>query len=220
MAKRVLLVAIIVAAILVVAAPAMAFNGYRSDYTVSTACQVCHDGIPGIPAVYGAWSETKHAESNADGQSGRLPYGSSCAGCHTANFDPSKVVPTPTATRQHRRGHLGGGQRAAVRRDHRRRRFVRGRRRLLIVPLQPGRRSQRHSGESEQPGQRGHLRSVSLAVLVHRGHLRRRARALRHASTVPEARSPTRSPRRFCSRSTRSASRRWATRPTAGPRRR
>ena len=28
----------------------------------------------------------------------RLPYGSVCQGCHTSNFDPAKVVPTPTAT--------------------------------------------------------------------------------------------------------------------------
>src|SRR5450759_3293077 len=52
MAKRVLLVAIIVAAILVVAAPAMAFNGYRGDYTTSAACQSCHSGTAGIPSVY------------------------------------------------------------------------------------------------------------------------------------------------------------------------
>ena len=99
MAKRVLLVVMIVAAILVVAAPAMAFNGYRADYDLSTTCAMCHtDGAGTAPAVYGTWSETKHAESNADGQSARLPDGSSCAGCHTANYDPSKVVPTPTVT--------------------------------------------------------------------------------------------------------------------------
>jgi hypothetical protein len=93
MAKRVLLVAIIVAAILVVAAPALAFNGYRADYQVSTICtEACHS------AVGTTWTETKHGDSNADGQSKRLPYGSSCAGCHTSNYDPSKVVPTPVAT--------------------------------------------------------------------------------------------------------------------------
>jgi hypothetical protein len=42
------------------------------------------------------WSETKHSEEGT--QANRLPYGSVCAGCHTSNFDPSKVVPTPTAT--------------------------------------------------------------------------------------------------------------------------
>jgi len=98
MAKRVLLVAIIVAAILVVAAPAMAFNGYRGDYTLTTFCAVCHtDGTVG-PAVYDKWSASAHAVAGADGQATRLPYGSSCAGCHTSNYAPGKVVPVATAT--------------------------------------------------------------------------------------------------------------------------
>ncbi len=100
MAKRVLLAAIIVAAILVVAAPAMAFNGYRGDYTTSDYCSICHKaGQPGgAPKVYDGWLETRHAEAGADDQATRLPYGSSCAGCHVSNYAPSKVVPTPTAT--------------------------------------------------------------------------------------------------------------------------
>jgi Cytochrome c552/Cytochrome c554 and c-prime len=99
MAKRVLLVAIIVAAILVVAAPAMAFNGYRGDYDPSSLCAVCHTDTPGIPQVYTAWSQTAHGvDSEAVSASQSLPNGSVCAGCHTANLDPSKVVPTPTAT--------------------------------------------------------------------------------------------------------------------------
>lgn len=97
MAKRVLLVAIIVAAILVVAAPALAFNGYRADFSVSSECAVCHTDTPGIPQVYSKWAETKHAEGDAYNQHTRLPN-SMCAGCHTANHDPSKVIPTPTAT--------------------------------------------------------------------------------------------------------------------------
>jgi len=97
--RRVTIVTLVVVACLVVAVPAMAFNGMRSDYTTSTTCKVCHDGsFPSVPVVYGAWAETKHAEANGDDQSERLPYGSVCAGCHTANYDPSKVVPTPTAT--------------------------------------------------------------------------------------------------------------------------
>lgn len=98
MAKRVLLVAIIVAAILVVAAPAMAFNGYRGDYTLTPFCAVCHtDGTVG-PAVYDKWSQTAHAVAGVDDQATRLPYGSSCAGCHTSNYAPGKVVPVATAT--------------------------------------------------------------------------------------------------------------------------
>jgi hypothetical protein len=98
MFKRVTIVALVVAAFLVLAVPAMAFNGYRGDYTTTEACQTCHDGIAGIPAVYDEWTDTKHAVAGADDQALRLPYGSVCQGCHTSNFDPAKVIPTPTAT--------------------------------------------------------------------------------------------------------------------------
>ncbi len=81
-----------------VAAPALAFNGARADYTPSDTCKGCHQNMASIPAVYDMWAETKHAEANADDQSTRLPYGSVCGGCHTGNYAPGKVVPTPTAT--------------------------------------------------------------------------------------------------------------------------
>ncbi len=55
MAKRVLLVAMIVAAILVVAAPALAFNGYRSDYTTAAECTGCH------PDKHAEWMTTAHS---------------------------------------------------------------------------------------------------------------------------------------------------------------
>jgi len=93
--KRLLIVVAVVTALLVLAAPAMAFNGYRGDYTTSDVCQGCHSGVG---SVHEQWAETKHAEAGADDQALRLPYGSVCQGCHTSNFDPSKVVPTPTAT--------------------------------------------------------------------------------------------------------------------------
>jgi hypothetical protein len=97
--KRVTIVALVVAAFLVLAVPAMAWNGYRQDYTTSNACQTCHSGIAGIPVVYPQWAGTKHAvDAEADSAAKSLPYGSVCAGCHTANYAPSKVVPTPTAT--------------------------------------------------------------------------------------------------------------------------
>jgi hypothetical protein len=99
MTKRLLVVAGVALALLVLAAPAMAFNGLRPDYTTSNACQPCHSGqFAGVPAVYSEWVETKHAEAGAGDQALRLPYGSVCQGCHTSNFDPAKVVPTPTAT--------------------------------------------------------------------------------------------------------------------------
>ncbi len=99
MFKRVTIVALVVAAFLVLAVPALAFNGYRGDYTTSDYCSICHsEASPGgfAPAVYERWQATGHA--NAGGRANRLPYGSSCGGCHSSNFDPSKIVPTPTAT--------------------------------------------------------------------------------------------------------------------------
>jgi hypothetical protein len=96
MFKRVTIVALVVAAFLVLAVPALAWNGLREDYTTTAACQTCHSGTANISNVYHRWSETGHA--NAGGRANRLPYGSSCGGCHSSNFDPSKIVPTPTAT--------------------------------------------------------------------------------------------------------------------------
>jgi hypothetical protein len=99
MFKRVTIVALVVAAFLLLAVPALAFNGFRGDYTTSNACQSCHSGqFAGVPAVYNEWIDTKHAVAGNDEQALRLPYGSVCQGCHTSNFDPAKVVPTPTAT--------------------------------------------------------------------------------------------------------------------------
>ena len=47
MFKRVTIVALVVAAfVLVMAVPAMAFNGLRGDYTTSNACAVCRSGSP------------------------------------------------------------------------------------------------------------------------------------------------------------------------------
>ena len=99
MFKRVTIVALVVAAFLVLAVPALAFNGMRGDYTTTEACQTCHSGIAGIPVVYPQWSLTKHAiDEEADSAAKSLPTGSVCAGCHTANYSPAKVIPTPTAT--------------------------------------------------------------------------------------------------------------------------
>ena len=192
MFKRVTIVALVVAAfLLMVAVPAMALNGYRGDYTTTGACEVCHNGIAGIPAVYGDWVQTKHAVAGADGQALRLPYGSSCAGCHTSNFDPSKVIPTPTAT-----ATTGVVSWAAANgiptelSDRRIRGIVRELRRLLVVPLRRQRRRrsccgrrrpERHCahGADGQPGQRRHLRPVPFAVLVHGEHLHRGADPVR-----------------------------------------
>ncbi len=101
MVKRIAVSAIVLAAFLILAVPAFAFNGYRGDYTTSAACAVCHQsGQPAnAPKVYNDWAATKHgtdAEGVSAGQS--YPNGSTCGGCHTSNYAPSKAVPTPVAT--------------------------------------------------------------------------------------------------------------------------
>jgi hypothetical protein len=100
MTKRLFFVVIVVAAFLVLAVPAFAWNGYRADFTLSSYCAICHsDGSPGgAPHVYDQWAETKHANSNGIGQATRPPTGTSCAGCHTSNYDPTKASPSPSAT--------------------------------------------------------------------------------------------------------------------------
>ncbi len=100
MVKRIAVLAIVLAAFLIVAVPALAFNGARADYTTSAACAVCHTaGQPaGAPKVYNEWAGTGHANSITASQNTSIPTGSVCAGCHVGNYDPTKVVPTPTAT--------------------------------------------------------------------------------------------------------------------------
>jgi len=102
MFKRVTIVALVVAAfVLVMAVPAMAFNGYRADYTVTSACAGCHGETPflGAPVIVPEWAETGHGENEAyEEVKDRAVNGSVCQGCHTSNFDPAKALPTPTAT--------------------------------------------------------------------------------------------------------------------------
>jgi hypothetical protein len=101
MVKRFAVLAIVLAAFLILAVPAFAANGYRADYTTSDACQTCHQaGQPlDAPKVYNDWAATKHGtDSEAVSAAKSLPYGSVCAGCHTANYDPTKVTPSPSGT--------------------------------------------------------------------------------------------------------------------------
>jgi len=85
MVKRLLLVAIVVAAILVVAAPALAFSGYRADWTTAAQCQVCH------PDKHAEWMTTAHSSAEANHEP--ITDGARCAGCHSGNYDPQKAVP-------------------------------------------------------------------------------------------------------------------------------
>ena len=50
MVKRFVFLGIVLAAILVVAAPALAWNGAREDYTPSDTCKGCHHGHGVHPA--------------------------------------------------------------------------------------------------------------------------------------------------------------------------
>lgn len=102
--RRVLIVAAVVTAVLVLAAPALAFDGFRSTYTSATAtCIMCHSAGTSPIAVYNGWASTKHADSGLD--AGGVPVtanaepianGPRCAGCHSGNYDPSKASPIPT----------------------------------------------------------------------------------------------------------------------------
>ena len=103
MVKRITLLVVVLAALLLLAVPAFAAtnNGYRADYTTSDACQTCHQaGQPAnAPKVYNGWATTKHGtDEEAASAAKSLPYGSVCAGCHTANYAPAKVTPVATAT--------------------------------------------------------------------------------------------------------------------------
>jgi hypothetical protein len=97
MVKRLMIVAIVLAAILVLAAPALAFDGYRATYTNSTVCQGCHNGTSGPLGVFTGWQTTKHADvgNPAFFQANALPIeeGPGCAGCHSGNYSPVKATP-------------------------------------------------------------------------------------------------------------------------------
>jgi hypothetical protein len=95
MFKRVTIVALVVAAFLVLAVPALAFNGFRANYTMTGACASCHTaGSFGAPIVMPSFVKTAHY-LNPEGPSAlqEIPRGSTCAGCHSGNYAPAKVVP-------------------------------------------------------------------------------------------------------------------------------
>ena len=142
--------------------------------------------------MFEKWSDTKHAVAGADDQALRLPYGSVCQGCHTSNFDPAKVVPTPTATSCHRRRLVGCGngiptEPQTVGSAASSENFVGcsschyGTR----SAVQPTVRPERHGARAPlgPARQRGDLRSVPFAVLVHHADLRRAARSPRPTPT-------------------------------------
>ena len=101
------------AAFLVLAAPALGFDGFRDTYFNTQSqgnqvgCRACHeDGTIG-PAVYNDYAMTAHAQVGTivlDPVTGEVTTGSSanaepiaegpgCAGCHSGNYDTAKAVP-------------------------------------------------------------------------------------------------------------------------------
>ena len=113
MTKRLVLLGLLVAAFLVLAAPALGFDGFRDTYFSTTGkgnqtgCAGCHeDGTLG-PAVYNDYAMTAHAQVGTivlDPVTGEVTTGSSanaepiadgpgCAGCHSGNYDTAKHVP-------------------------------------------------------------------------------------------------------------------------------
>lgn len=93
MMRRLLFFAIVVSGLLMLAAPAFAFDGYRADYTPTAQCALCHSsssGFPGVPPVYEKWAMTAHADKV---QTSAISRGSGCAVCHVSNYDPGKHVP-------------------------------------------------------------------------------------------------------------------------------
>lgn len=108
---RIAMLVAVASIMLIVASPALAFDGARGDYLPVSFCATCHDVGSGLPVVP-EWSLTGHASegSVADSRANAYPVGRgpSCAGCHAGNYDPAKAVasaspvptpsPTPTAT--------------------------------------------------------------------------------------------------------------------------
>ena len=112
MTKRLMITALVVAAVLVLAAPALAFDGYREGYVPSTgdspvSCGSCHQGGPGIFSVWDEWITTAHSmvgeasivedppgtfELTGTANAEPIADGPGCAGCHASNYDPSKHV--------------------------------------------------------------------------------------------------------------------------------
>jgi hypothetical protein len=107
---RAALLAAILVAMLVIAAPAFAFDGARNDFTPVATCAGCHDTGGFAPTVVPEWSMTGHASQGSYDPAVANAYpvsrGPSCAGCHAGNYTPSKAqgvktpwpAPTPTAT--------------------------------------------------------------------------------------------------------------------------
>jgi hypothetical protein len=115
MTKRLVIVALVMAATLVLAAQALAFDGYREGYILSngdnpTSCESCHRDGPEEFGVWNKWVTTAHAmvgeatvtedppgtfELHGTANAEPIADGPGCAGCHASNYDPQKHVEDP-----------------------------------------------------------------------------------------------------------------------------
>ena len=178
MVKRVLLVAIVVAAFFVVATPALAFNGYRADYTTCNGCAMCQRPTTRRPAGLQRVGRPRTHDSRPSVKPpAASPYGSVCAGCHTANYDPSKVMPDSdshpdgTAGRPSRGASPTAPDSAAGPGDAVLRVGTSAARRATTARRRAARPTRTTAHAPEQPGQSRDLRPVPLALLLHRQHV-------------------------------------------------
>ena len=185
MTKRLVIVALVMAAALVLAAPAVAFDGYRDGYIPSrgdnpTSCESCHrDG----PDEFGVWNEWVDDGSldGGRGLGGRGParhVGALRHGQRRADRRRSRLRRLPRQQLRPGEARAGRDDRLLPVGEHRRRRRLqRAVRRLLGLPLGQGPRPVapgRHDahGAAGEHGQRRHLRAVPLPVLGQHGPLR------------------------------------------------
>ena len=158
----------------------------RRLHDVATRARCATPTSPPSRTVYTEWAETKHAEADADNQRPSSRTARCCAGCHTSNWDPIKVVPTPRHRHQSSTGLVRGQAPTASRLTPRHAGGAASLRTTSAAPCAttarawPVRRRPHGYGAhapSGEPGQRRHLRSVPFAVLLHRGHVHRAPRS-------------------------------------------
>lgn len=105
MTKRLVLVVLVMAAALVLAAPASAFDGARDGYQLVAQCGTCHDAgspLPDAPIIVPEWAGSAHSHvgdwTTSTANQYPIRRGPSCAGCHSSNYDPRKQTPRDDGT--------------------------------------------------------------------------------------------------------------------------
>ena len=141
MTKRILLIALVMAAALAMAAPAMAFDGARSDYTPTlgaSGCESCHSGpylrhVPRVGARHGRHRRDRPRDGRAHRRDRERGADRRRTGLRRL---PQWQLPAQEA-------RSGRERRVSVDEHRGRRRLLRAVRRLLVVPLRTCRRRTR-----------------------------------------------------------------------------